>query len=211
MGKTNVVSFRPYVDPLTVPTLVMIDLQQEYVAAPRRMAVPNVEPVLVQCRVLLQHARALGFPVAFTRRIRRATFFNSATRFSQWIEGFSPLPSEMVFEREMPSCYDSEEFARVMDEGIGNNMVVAGFAGESACLSTIVDAHHRGHRVTFVTDASASHALDGTAASDVHALLAKVLSLYGAVATTAEWIDSTRQWSFLSGVDCGPESQEVSL
>jgi nicotinamidase-related amidase len=207
--KSNIVSFRPYIDPLTVPTIVMVDLQQEYIAAPRRMAVPNAEQALANCRTLLAHARGMGFPVAFTRRIRRAPFFNSATRFSHWIDGFSPLPTEMVFEREMPSCYDSEEFARVMDEGIGGNIVLAGFAGESACLSTIVDAHHRAHRVTFLSDASASHALEDVAAGDVHALLTKVFNLYGTVLTTAEWIESTREWSFLRGVDYGFENHEV--
>ncbi|HEU5019478.1 MAG TPA: isochorismatase family protein [Pseudolabrys sp.] len=208
MAKTNIVSLRPYVDPLTAPTVVMVDLQQEYVAAPRRMAVPNAEQALANCRTLLAHARTMGFPVAFTRRIGRAPFFNSATRFSHWIEGFLPLPTEMVFEREMPSCYDSEEFARVMDEGIGANIVLAGFAGESACLSTIVDAHHRAHRVTFLSDASASHALEGTDANDVHALLVKVLSLYGKVATTADWIDTTREWSFIRGVEYSSESHD---
>lgn len=126
----NVVNLRPFVDPVTVPTVVMIDLQQEYVAAPRRMAVPDASAALAQCSLLLTHARAMGFPVAFMKWVARAPFFNAATRFSQWIEGFSPLATEMVFERELPSCYANSHFARVMDEGAGGNIVLAGFAGE---------------------------------------------------------------------------------
>ena len=42
----NVVQLRPFVDPLAVPTVVLVDLQQEYVAAPRRMAVPDASAAL---------------------------------------------------------------------------------------------------------------------------------------------------------------------
>lgn len=190
---SNVVNLRPFVDPLTVPTIVLVDLQQEYIAPPRRMAVPAATDALVQCSRLLAHARAMGFPIAFMKWVTRTPFFNAATRFSQWIEGFSPLPSEMVFERDLPSCYANDDFTRVMEEGAGGNVVLAGFAGESACLSTMIDAYHRGHRVTFLSDASASHPLDTIAAPRVHEFLSQVLSLYGAVVTTSEWIDATTQ------------------
>jgi nicotinamidase-related amidase len=171
----NVVHLRPFIDPLAVPTVVLVDLQQEYVAAPRRMAVPDASAALTQCSRLLAHARAMGFPVAFMKRVTHTPFFNAATRFSQWIEGFSPLPTEMVFERELPSCYSNEDFANVMNEGAGVNIVLAGFAGESACLSTAIDAYHRGHRLTFLSDASASHAVETVTASNVHSLVSKVL------------------------------------
>lgn len=82
----NVVHLRPFVDPLAVPTVVLVDLQQEYVAAPRRMAVPDASAALTQCSRLLAHARDMGFPVAFMKRVTHAPFFNAATRFSQWIE-----------------------------------------------------------------------------------------------------------------------------
>jgi nicotinamidase-related amidase len=205
---TNVVNLRPFVDPMTVPTVVMVDLQQEYVAPPRRMAIPDAAEALVQCSLLLTQARAMGFPIAFMKWVPRAPFFNAASRFSHWIEGFCPLATEMVFERELPSCYANSDFAGVMDEGAGGNIVLAGFAGESACLSTVIDAYHRGHRVTFLSDASASHALDAVAAADVHGLLCKVLSLYATVATTAEWIDATRQGPALNEIGSGSVNHE---
>jgi nicotinamidase-related amidase len=204
----NIVNLRPFVDPETVPTVVLVDLQQEYVAAPRRMAIPDATAALVQCSLLLAHARAMGFPIAFMKWLPRSSFFNAASRFSQWIDGFSPLSTEMVFERQLPSCYASDDFTSVMDEGAGGNVVLAGFAGESACLSTVIDAFHRGHRLTFLADASASHPLDAVAAADVHGLLAKVISLYGSVATTAEWIDATKQETALIGIGQGPSQHE---
>ena len=205
----NVVHLRPFIDPLAVPTVVLVDLQQEYVAAPRRMAVPDASAALTQCSRLLAHARAMGFPVAFMKRVTHTPFFNAATRFSQWIEGFSPLPTEMVFERELPSCYSNEDFANVMNEGAGVNIVLAGFAGRSACLSTVIDAYHRGHRLTFLSDASASHAVETVTASNVHSLPSKVLGLYATVATTAAWIDATSQWPICGDLGRGPQSHEA--
>jgi nicotinamidase-related amidase len=204
----NVVNLRPFVDPVTVPTVVLVDLQQEYLAAPRRMAVPDANEALVQCSLLLAHARAMGFPVAFTKWMPQAPFFNAASPLSQWIEGFFPLPTEMVFERELPSCYASRNFAEVMDKGAGGHIVLAGFAGESACLSTAIDAYHRGHRITYLSDASASHPLDAVPAATVHGVLCKVLSLYATVSTTAAWIGETKQGIAFEEIGRAPESHE---
>jgi hypothetical protein len=82
-----------------------------------------------------------------------------------------------------------------------------GFAGESACFSTVVDADHRGYRGTCLQ--IASHALETVTASNVHSFLSKVLGLYATVATTAEWIDATSQWPIANGFGCGAESNEV--
>jgi nicotinamidase-related amidase len=210
VSMADVIDFRLFCDPATIPTIVMVDLQQEYIAAPRRMTVPNATDALTQCQTLLAYSRAVGFPIAFTKRIKREPFFNAATPFSKWIEGFSPLTTEMVFERELPSCYANDEFSRVMNEGAGGNIVLAGFAGELACLSTVIDAYHRGHCVTFLSDATASHALAGFAAPDVHKFLSKILGLYAIVTTTAEWITATKKWSFLRGIEHGSQSQSTT-
>jgi nicotinamidase-related amidase len=166
----------------------MIDLQQEYVSAPRLLAVPGAEQALANCVAALAHARAIGIPIAFTRQVRAAPFFNKATRFSHWIDGVGPSPTDMVFERDRPSCYASERFSEMMELAGNGNLVIAGFAGETACLATAIDAYHRGHRVTFLSDASASHGLGGIEASDIHRSVTALIGLYANVATTREWI-----------------------
>jgi nicotinamidase-related amidase len=187
-SQENVVRLRAFVDPSRVPSLVMIDLQQEYVSAPRLFAIPNAEPALENCLLALAHARAMGMPVAFTRLVRQAPFFNRATRFSHWIDGVDPSPSDMVFERERPSCYASERFAEMMDLAGGGSLVIAGFAGETACLATAIDAYHRGHRVTFLSDASASHGLADIDAAAMHQSVTALIGLYANVVTTKDWI-----------------------
>jgi nicotinamidase-related amidase len=187
---TSVVSLRTFVNSSNVPTVVFVDMQQEYVATPRLLAIPDIDPALANCRRVLDHSRKLGLPVAFVRLLDDSAFFNRATPFVRWIEGFEPLRNEMIFERSSPSCYSSELFASLMNQNRGG-IVLAGFAGESACLSTLVDAYHRGHKAAYLVDASASHALDDLAAYEVHRAISKVSGLYGDVYETSDWIAST--------------------
>lgn len=183
----NVVNLRSYSNVSLIPTLVLLDLQQEYIAAPRLFSLPEAEAALENCRLALTHARRVGLPVAFLRMIDQSPFFNPVLSYSNWISGFEPLTSEMVFERSKPSCYANREFAHAMSEG-GGHFVLAGFSGEAGCLATAVDAFHRGHRVTYLADASASHDLDRIAAPAVHETVTQLIGLYGDVTTTRSWL-----------------------
>ena len=199
---TSVVSLRTFVNSATTPTVVFVDLQQEYTATPRLLAIPDIGPALANCRRVLDHSRAMGLPIAFVRMLDDAAFFNRATPFVRWIDGFEPHRNEMIFERSSPSCYASELFASLMSQNRGG-IVLAGFAGESACLSTLVDGYHRGHRVAYLADASASHALDDLSAGEVHRAISKVSGLYGDVYETSEWIASTLPRKFSTGNNAG--------
>ena len=173
---SSVIDLRAYVNPSVIQTLVLVDLQQEYIASPRVLALEETKGALANCRAALAHARAMGLPVAFVRWIDRTPIFNKASRFSRWIEGFEPHGVDMIFERNRPSCYASADFAEVIGGG-GGSFVLAGFAGEAACLATAIDGFHRGHGITFLADASASHALDDIAAKDVHRVISTVAGL----------------------------------
>jgi nicotinamidase-related amidase len=187
---SSVIDLRAYVNPSVIQTLVLVDLQQEYIASPRVLALEETKGALANCRAALAHARAMGLPVAFVRWIDRTPIFNKASPFSRWIEGFEPHGVDMIFERNRPSCYASADFAEVMG-GAGGSFVLAGFAGEAACLATAIDGFHRGHSITFLGDASASHALDDITAKDVHRVVSTVTGLYGEVLTTKSWIART--------------------
>ena len=183
----NVVNLRSYSSVSLIPTLVLLDMQQEYIASPRLFSLPEAAAALENCRLALTHARRVGLPVAFLRMIDQSPFFNPALSYSRWIPGFEPLTSEMVFERSKPSCYANREFAHAMSEG-GGHFVLTGFAGEAGCLATAIEAFHRGHRVTYLADASASHNLDRIAAPTVHETVTQLIGLYGDVTTTRSWI-----------------------
>jgi nicotinamidase-related amidase len=187
---TSVVNLRAFANAASIPLVVLVDMQQEYLATPRLLALTGTDTALVNCRLLLDHARRIGLPVAFVRMIGESVFFNRATPFVRWIEGFEPFRNEMVFERTAPSCYASEPFAAFMEQSRGG-IVMAGFAGESSCLSTLIDAFHRKHKVTYLFDASASHALDELSADQVHRAVSTISGLYAEVCGTAEWIAAT--------------------
>ena len=165
-------------------------MQQEYLAKPRLLAISEIDRALDNCRKVLDHSRSVGLPVAFMRLVNESAFFNRATPFVRWIEGFEPYRNEMVFERSSPSCYSCEPFAALVNQSRGG-IVLAGFAGESACLSTLIDAFHRNHKVTYLCDASASHALDEVPADEIHRAVSKISGLYGDVHETTDWIAST--------------------
>jgi nicotinamidase-related amidase len=201
---SSVIDLRAYVNPSVVQTLVLVDLQQEYTASPRVLALENTKGALANCRAALAHARAMGLPVAFVRWIDRTPLFNKATRFSRWIEGFEPHGVDMIFERNRPSCYASADFAEVIGSG-GGSFVLAGFDGEDACLATAIYAFHRGHTVSYLTDASASHALDDISANDVHRVVSGVVGLYGDTITTQSWIARTSRRNSWKGLGDGTE------
>lgn len=192
-----VIPLRSYADSSLIPTLVLVDLQQEYVSPSRGLAMPHAVQALDRCQQALAHARAMGFPVAFVRWVSRAPFFNAASPFSRWIEGFEPTGGDMVFERERPSCFASSHFAEVM--AASNRIVIAGFAGEGACLSTLIDGFHRGKRIIYLADASASHPLDDIDGVEVHKIIGKLAGIYGEIQTTAEWVLSSGQALLNSG------------
>jgi nicotinamidase-related amidase len=185
----TIVSLRTFANSSNVPIVVLVDMQQEYLAKPRLLAISEIDRALHNCRRVLDHARDIGLPVAFMRLLSESAFFNRATPFVRWIEGFEPYRNEMVFERSSPSCY-SCEFAALMNQSRGG-IVLAGFAGESACLSTLIDAFNRNHRVTYLCDASASHALEDVPADEIHRAVSKISGLYGEVYETTDWITST--------------------
>jgi len=187
---TSIVSLRTFANSSNVPIVVLVGMQQEYLAKARLLAIAKIDRALDNCRRVLDHARDIGLPVAFMRLLNESAFFNRATPFVRWIEGFEPYRNEMVFERSSPSCYSCEPFAALMNQSRGG-IVLAGFAGESACLSTLIDAFHRNHRVTYVCDASASHALEDVPAGEIHRAVSTISGLYGEVYETTDWIAST--------------------
>jgi hypothetical protein len=109
------------------------------------------------------------------------------------IVGFGPDRNEMVFERASRSCYSCEPFTTLVNQSPGD-IVLAGFAGDSVCLSTLIDAFHRNHRnhkATYLSDASASRALDEMSADDVHRAVSKISGIHGDVYETTDWIASS--------------------
>ena len=175
-----------------VPTLVLVDLHHKLLRDAETLASTIPSGVIANCRAALRHARACGIPVAFTRQVAPSASMLVSPVYPRWIEGFEPKRNDMVFDRQRPSCYASAEF-RDMADDIGGNYVVAGQFGELSCLSTAIDALHRDHRPTFLTDALVSLSHEDFSTGAMLRALTNILSLYAEVTRTEPWITATAQ------------------
>ncbi|MGH6828818.1 MAG: cysteine hydrolase family protein [Rhizomicrobium sp.] len=180
---TAVVDFLEFKSQTVTPTLVLVGLHRQPDASPGDL--PAYAGVLANCRNTLEHARAHHFPVAHVRTIAPKSA-SDRQRYPAWIPGFEPARSDMVFDVLQPSCYSNSEFARVMDYSRGN-FVIAGLYAETNCLSTAVDAHHRRHGFTYISDASACRRSGALPAAVFHDAISQAISCYGKVARSGKW------------------------
>jgi len=165
---------------------VLVDPCHHRLKNRRGLSHGDIAGVLAHCRAALVHARAMGMAVAFVRDGANPRVGSN----SDWIKGFEPERSDMIFERRALSCYANayfEEIAKASGE-----LVVAGFPGAGGCLSTAADAVRAGTRITFLEDAT----VDGESAKALGAFsLARisVLTKFEIYSTgTHEWIASTK-------------------
>ena len=172
------------------PTLVLVDLHHDLFDLFEVNSSSGPTGAIDNCLAVLGHARALGLPVAFTRRIAAPETLAAAPSYPRWINGFEPQRSDMVFDRCLPSCYASADFAE-MAEHLGGNFVVAGQVGELSCLSTAVDAFHRDQMPTFLTDALVTRGGKDLTAATMERALAHIVSLYVETETAEGWMMAT--------------------
>ena len=183
----SVIDLRTYVSASNSRLLVMVDLQEKNYDELAHDRASDLRRSLENCMSAIRHARNLGLPIAFTRQTDSSESIERSAQ-SAWISGFKPKRSDMVFERQQPSCYTNQLFEDVVSR-IGS-FAIAGLA-EEACLATAIDASHRGHHVTFLSDASASRGRHDTDAKDVHILTTKAIELFADSVETRRWLAAT--------------------
>lgn len=179
----TIVSFDDYYRCRLVPPLVFVDLHTDQIRPAREFPPGLIGAVLANCRQLLERARARGWPLGFVTPLAAG-----GKNGPGWIAGFEPQRHDMVFERTNASCYSSREFAGAITQA-GGIFALAGFSGDGACLSTMIDAAHNGHHTGFVTDASATRPLPGRSAAECHDALLIVARRYASLVTATRWIE----------------------
>ncbi len=85
--------------------------------------------------------------------------------------------------------YANQLFANVVSQ-IGG-FAIAGLVAEQTCLATAIDASHRGHHVTFLSDASVSRGRHDADARAVHVVTTKAIELFADTVTTRDWLVAT--------------------
>ena len=198
-----VVPFQRYPLRVGAPLICFLDLQVEYVSEGRALALEQQKPWMGNCRRLLSFARAERMSIAHFRQLWKAPLLNAATEFSSWIAEFRPRPSEMVFERDAPSCYAADGFVCVLDNIEKAHIIIAGLTGHGACLATALDGYHRSHHITFVSDASWTPALGSLTPAMSHACITEIITCYADVMSTnrmVQWLNGVTWKSSIEGV-----------
>jgi isochorismate hydrolase len=172
-----------------LPTLVLVDMHHD-LSREENHSVPFVSDALANCRAALRHARACGIPVAFTRQVVAPVTMVTSPAYPRWIEGFEPNRWDMVFDRQRPSCYASAQFGEVADELCGN-YVMAGRFAELSCLSTAVEAFHRDHHPTVLSDALLCIPQTDFPVPGMQQAITLMLSHYAETTNTQAWIRTT--------------------
>jgi nicotinamidase-related amidase len=187
-------AFRGRIHP--VPTLVLVDLHEDLRRSSDFKGSPYRTQALTNCRAVLRHARASGFPVGFTRQVSATSTLLQSPVYPSWIEGFEPKRCDMIFDRQRPSCYNSTDFSE-MAQHLGGSYVIAGQISELSCLSTVVDAFHRDHRVVVLCDALISHDCEPLPKDTISEAITRILSHYAEPVQTQAWIQSSSRKAWL--------------
>ena len=169
------------------PLIIFVDLQNEFVFEGRPLQIKSAESALANCRRLLEGARAARLSIAHVRLVGSA--FHHASHGAEWIDEFRPYGSEMVFERETPSCYGSPAFCKMMDAGGGASAILAGLAGSTSCLATLIEAEQRHHKVCYAHDASSSNARSFEQEKTIHEAAVQIASQFVELVGTSEILD----------------------
>jgi nicotinamidase-related amidase len=166
------------------PVLVLVGLHQSDQV---NLAPDLLNRILENCHGVLAQARASGIGVAFVRRLIPPASISEPRPYPAWYKGFEPKRNDMVFDVTQASCYSNSEFAQAMEYNDGN-FAIAGLFGETTCLSTAIDAHHRGHRFTYLSDASGCGNNGPIPAALFHDAITQVMSIYGNVMARDRWM-----------------------
>jgi nicotinamidase-related amidase len=169
----------------------MVDLQEKNYDELARDHAPDLQRSLDNCIAAIRHAREFAIPIAFTRHGDVGPGMLERSSPSAWISGLEPRRSDMVFERQQPSCYSNHLFENVVSQA--GSFAIAGLVAEEICLATAIDASRRGHHVTFLSDASASRCRHNADAATVHALATRAIELFADIASTGQWLIATSQ------------------
>ena len=127
--------------------LVLIDLQNEYIAGP--IAVPNAAAAVGEAARLLAAARERSTPVIHVAHKGRAGgLFDREAERGQIVAALAPLGGEAVVEKGLPNAFAGTDLqARLAALG-RKELILAGFMTHMCVSSTARAALDLGYRVT---------------------------------------------------------------
>jgi nicotinamidase-related amidase len=165
--------------------LICMDMQKEQLISRHGFASEGLDQRLSRCRDTLDQWRKRQWPVVHLKLVAQAAWFNPASTRTDWIDGWTPVPGEDVFEHALPSAYSSQRFSEFMDNLSDVTCRVVGFGLEETILATVVDALHRGHDVRVVEEAVFSKESAGVDEASYRKMLFSVIENFSLVETAS--------------------------
>ncbi len=169
-----------------MPVLVLVDVQKEYVAKGRAFFLETIGKSLDNIKRLLAHARKEGWKIVHMRHQQNAEYFTYGSPFSDYIDGYEPHEGEESYTKPNFSCFSNREFQALMDKYRHEDIILAGYGATMCCLSTMVDAHHRGIELAFVGDASCARRTPRFGEQDMLEHILDIMGAFGTVVTTSQ-------------------------
>ncbi len=169
-----------------MPVLVLSDIQKEYITEGRAFYLKTIQESLDNCRKLLAFARENSWKIVHIHHEQNEEFFARDGEFSEYIEGFEPIEGEYNIAKSNFSCFSAPEFTALIDKYRHENIILAGYGCTMCCLSTLVDAHHRGFDFYFVKDATCAKSTENYEEQDMKNHAIDILNAFATLVTTKE-------------------------
>lgn len=184
---------------MSARALVIVDMQNEYVAGPLAIGFPPPEDAIGNAVRAIAAARTHGVPVLAVQHSEAA----NAPVFARGGERWQLHPriaaaladGDRRVEKSGDSVLDGTGLLDALGADGVRTVALAGFMTNNCILATAIDAAAHGLAVEVLSDATGAIPLANRAgavgAEELHrALMVLLQSNWAAVATTDEWIDA---------------------
>jgi nicotinamidase-related amidase len=154
--------------PLSKSALVLIDCQNTYREG--IMKLEGVEPALIECKRLLERARAAGTPVIHIQHDGGpGTPYDVSAHIGRIADVVAPAPGERVITKEYPSSFEKTDLDAELKRIGATDLVLAGFMTHVCINSTARAAFNHGYRPTVVANATATRSLPNPTGGELSA------------------------------------------
>jgi maleamate amidohydrolase len=155
------------------PALLIVDFQVGF-ADPDVFGGGNVKEAIAATVPLLQEARTLGLPVAYTRavfaddgsdagvfgtKVPGLKHLTDAAEISQIVPQLKPKPGEYVVRKTGPSAFFGTSLSAWLNAKGVDSLLVTGATTSGCVRASVIDAISYNYRTTVVTDCCGDRAL----------------------------------------------------
>lgn len=187
-------------------SLLVIDVQREYVDGALPIAHPPVAESVPKVLAAMRAAADAGVPVLLVehRDDAGSPVFAAGSRGAELLPEVLELPHEAVLTKSTVSAFPGTGLAERL-EGV-DVLTICGFMTQHCVASTAREAADRGLAVEVLSDATGSPPLDtpqgAVSARDAHeGTLAVLSSGFASVVGTGDWIAAVQEGRRLPGPD----------